>query len=309
LRRSDLAAIIFASLGHRVRTLFDDGIVALEQHADGVRVQLERGGERHFDLVIGADGLHSAVREVVFGDGAERDLGYRVAAFELPGYRPRDELVYVARATPGRQIARFAMRGDRTLVLFLFRAELLGGSEPDGPREQRAALRRVFWDAGWEADRMLAALDESQDLYFDRVSQVRMPAWSKGRVALVGDAAAAVSLLAGEGTGLAMVGAYVLAGELARARDDFGTAFMAYESRLRRFVEGKQKAAGTFAGSFVPKTRLGVWVRRQATRLMTFDRVANLFIGRSLRDDFALPDYGLHAEDLQPTRIRMTALK
>jgi 2-polyprenyl-6-methoxyphenol hydroxylase-like FAD-dependent oxidoreductase len=296
LKRSDLAAIIYARLEGRVATLFDDGIVGLEQHAGGVRVRLERGGERDFDLVIGADGLHSAVRELAFGRVAELDLGYCVAAFELADYRPRDELTYVAHATPGRQIARFAMRDDRTLVLLVFRRELLAGAAPIGPLEQRAALRRVFGDAGWEAERMLTALDGADGLYFDRVSQIRMPAWSNGRVALVGDAGAAVSLLAGEGTGLAMAEAYVLAGELARTGESYTAAFAGYENALRGFIESKQKSAAAFAPSFVPRTRLGLFTRRQATKLMTFQLVANLLIGRSIRDDFALPDYDWPAD-------------
>jgi 2-polyprenyl-6-methoxyphenol hydroxylase-like FAD-dependent oxidoreductase len=107
----------------------------------------------------------------------------------------------------------------------------------------------------------------------------------------VGDAAAAVSLLAGEGTGLAMVEAYVLAGEISQASSDYGAAFSAYEKRLRRFIEGKQLSAAKFASTFVPETELGIWARNQATKLMHIPIVAGFLIGRQLRDDFDLPDY------------------
>jgi 2-polyprenyl-6-methoxyphenol hydroxylase-like FAD-dependent oxidoreductase len=118
-----------------------------------------------------------------------------------------------------------------------------------------------------------------------------MDGWSKGRVMLIGDAAACVSLLAGEGTGLAMTEAYVLAGELNRAGDDYREAFRRYERLLRPFLERKQKSARNFAAAFAPKTRLGVWVRNQVTKLMAIPPVAHYFVGRDLRDDFDLPDY------------------
>jgi 2-polyprenyl-6-methoxyphenol hydroxylase-like FAD-dependent oxidoreductase len=120
-----------------------------------------------------------------------------------------------------------------------------------------------------------------------------MDAWSKGRVGLVGDAAACVSLLAGEGTGLAVTEAYVLAGELSHAGDDYREALRRYEARLRPFIEAKQKSARNLAASFAPKTAIGLWVRNQAARLMGIPMVADLLIGRDMRDDFALPDYGL----------------
>ncbi len=244
-------------------------------------------------LLIGADGLHSTVRELVFGpeETVEKTLGYRVAAFQVDGYRPRDELVYVSYSTPGRQIARFAQRDDRTMFMFVFDADRMTGPEPHDPEHRKAVLRDIFGGAGWESDRILDLMDGVDDIYFDRVSQIRMESWSKGRVALIGDAAACVSLLAGEGTGLALAEAYVLAGELNRAGGDYREAFRRHEERLRPFIVGKQVAAEKFASSFAPKTAFGLWFRNQATRLMTIGPLADLMIGRSLRDDFELPDY------------------
>ena len=136
-------------------------------------------------------------------------------------------------------------------------------------------------------------MERTEEIYFDRVSQIVMDRWSKGRVALIGDAAACVSLLAGEGTGLAMTEAYVLAGELNRAASDFESGFRRYEERLRLFVEGKQRSARNFGASFAPKTAFGIWFRNQATKLMGIPAVANRIIGTSLRDDLDLPDYGI----------------
>ncbi len=294
LPRGDLAAAIFNAVKNDVETIFDDSISAVEQDDGGVRLRFDRAAEREFDLVVGADGLHSEVRELVFGpeDQFEKQLGYRVAAFEVEGYRPRDELVYVSYTTPGRQVARFALRGDRTMFLFVFVAERMTGPDPYKADERKALLRRVFGDAGWECPAILQAMERVDEIYFDRVSQIRMNGWSKGRVALIGDAAACVSLLAGEGTGLAMTEAYVLAGELSRAGDDYREAFRQYEERLRSFIEGKQKSAQKFASSFAPKTAFGVWVRNQATKLMAFSPIADMLVGRDVRDNIDLPDYG-----------------
>lgn len=291
--RGALAAEVYGAIDGRVEALFDDEIAAIDEHDAGVRIALQSGERREVDIVVGADGLHSRVRALTFGaeDRFEKDLGYRFAVFETAGYETRDESVYVIHAAASRQIARFALRGGRTLFLLVFRKELLNGAEPAGPAETRALLKTTFSDAGWESGRILAAMDEADDLYFDRVSQIRMPSWHRGRVALVGDAGMAVSFLAGEGAGLAMTEAYVLAGEIAGASGDHAKAFAAYDARLRPFVEGKQHTAESFASTFVPQTELGIWLRNQATRLMALPGAANLMLGKSLSDDFALPDY------------------
>jgi 2-polyprenyl-6-methoxyphenol hydroxylase-like FAD-dependent oxidoreductase len=293
LPRGDLATAIYRTIEGRVETIFGNSITAVEERATDVLASFEHGAKRDFHLVIGADGLHSTVRALAFGPESqfEKQLGYRVAAFEVEGYRPRDELVYVSFTKPGRQVARFPLRGDQTMFLFVFASERMTGPEPHDGKERKALLRRVFGDAGWECPRILQAMDQAQDIYFDRVSQIRMDGWSKGRVMLIGDAAACVSLLAGEGAGLAMTEAYVLAGELNCARDNYREAFRCYERRLRPFIERKQGSARNFAAAFAPKTRVGVWIRNQATRLLAIPPLAHFFVGRELRDVFDLPDY------------------
>ncbi len=144
---------------------------------------------------------------------------------------------------------------------------------------------------GWEVPELLDAMDASDDVYFDRVSQIRLPHWSADRVALVGDAAACPSLLAGEGTGLGMLKAYILAGELHRADGDCARALAAYESRLQTFISAKQKGALWFRGFFAPKTALGLTVRNLAVRVFALPLLAKPFWERSLHDDFTLPEY------------------
>lgn len=295
LARGDLAAAIYDGLVPQVETIFDDSVTAITEHGHGLHVTFTHAAPREFDLLVGADGLHSTIRKLVFGPQRqfEKELGYVVAACEVTGYSPREELVYVSYTTPGKQVARFALRGDRTLFLFIFAAEHLPGPVPHTLAERKLILRRVFGDAGWECARILDAVDGVSEIYFDRVSQIRMPRWSQGRVMLLGDAASCVSLLAGEGTGLAMTEAYVLAGELYRAQGDYQTAFRQHEQRLRPFIAGKQEAAERFATSFVPRTRFAIWRRNQATKLLAVPPLVNIVFARSFRDDFTLPDYGL----------------
>jgi 2-polyprenyl-6-methoxyphenol hydroxylase-like FAD-dependent oxidoreductase len=292
LPRSDIAATIYDALDDEVETVFGDSVASIEDVGDRVRVGFEHSAAREFDVVIGADGLHSRVRELVFGP-AERfevSLGYHVAAFELQGYPHRDELAYVSHAVPGRQVSRFSMREDKTLFLFVFRDEYLRGLSLE-PGQRKAAVSQVFADVGWECPQILQAMQGVNELYLDRVSQIRMPQWSKGRVALIGDAAACVSLMAGEGTGLAIAEGYVLAGELATAGGDHVAALARYEERLRPFLEGKQKSAAKFASSFAPKTGVGIAVRNMVTGLLGIPFIADYVVGRDLRDDIALPDY------------------
>jgi 2-polyprenyl-6-methoxyphenol hydroxylase-like FAD-dependent oxidoreductase len=141
------------------------------------------------------------------------------------------------------------------------------------------------------APRILAAMENVNDIYFDRVSQIRMNCWTKGRMALIGDAGACVSLIAGEGTGLAMAEAYVLAGELQGCGNDHTAAFTRYQERIMPFLKRKQESAAKFASSFAPKSAFGITLRNFITRLLWIPVLADFFIGRAARDDIKLPDY------------------
>jgi 2-polyprenyl-6-methoxyphenol hydroxylase-like FAD-dependent oxidoreductase len=291
LGRSDLSRLLFEKVSGVTETIFGDEVVSLKEHSDAVEVQFRSGQRRRFGLVIGADGLHSNVRRLTFGpqDLFETHLGYYVAAFEVNGYRPRDENVYVIYNEPGRMLGRFALHADRTLFLFVFASD---GSVPDLSRaEQKAILRERFGDGSRECPRVLGELDRAESLYFDRVSQIKMERWSRGRVALVGDAAFCVSLMAGQGAALAIVAAYVMAGELVKASGRHEEAFRNYEALLRRYIGSKQKGAERFSSAFAPITRWGLFMRNQVIKASAIPGLARLAFGRDIIDKLPLPDY------------------
>jgi 2-polyprenyl-6-methoxyphenol hydroxylase-like FAD-dependent oxidoreductase len=268
-------------LGDTVRDLADDG--------ERVQVAFESGVTRDFDLVIGADGLHSQVRRLIFGpdERFERYLGMVVAAIDVEQYPERDELVAMMHADVGFQAIRLSFRGDATLLLFSLRYD---GEVPTERAEQESLLRRKLGDRGWEVPQMLAAMSDAKNFYFDAVSQIRMPSWSTGRIALVGDAGACPSFLAGQGSALAMVEAYTLAAELART-SDHREAFARYEERLMPLIRSKQDAARGLGVAFAPKNGFQLLLRNSAMKLMGLPKIGDIVMGRSFHDRVELPSF------------------
>ncbi|QKG22649.1 FAD-dependent monooxygenase [Actinomadura verrucosospora] len=242
LLRGDLHQLLFDNT--EAEYLFGDSITGLTQTDAGVEVVFDSGLVRTFDLVVGADGLHSATRALAFGPEEEflRDLGHRIAIFGVPNHLDldREEVTFIG---PGRTALVYSTGdGADAKAMFLFRSGESGGTAvPRGREAQEKALAAAYEGEGWEVPRLLDAMPAAQDFYFDAVAQVRMDRWSSGRVALLGDAAYCASPASGQGTSLAMVGAYVLAGELAAADGDHRAAFAAYEREMQPFVERNQK--------------------------------------------------------------------
>ncbi|GAA0360151.1 FAD-dependent monooxygenase [Microbispora corallina] len=244
IMRGDLARILHEATRDDVEHLFGDSITGMEETPEGVRVTFETAPPRTFDLVVGADGLHSTVRELAFGEESRfvHDLGHYISIFTVPNHLglDRTEMMHPA---PGRSAGMYSTRGAADAkALFLFSSPPMAYDRRD-VAGQKKLLAEAFAGTGWEVPRLLEAMEDAPDFYLDSISQVRMDHWSSGRVVLLGDAAYGPSPASGQGTSLALVGAYVLAGSLAAARGDHRAAFAAYERDMRHFAEENQKLA------------------------------------------------------------------
>jgi 2-polyprenyl-6-methoxyphenol hydroxylase-like FAD-dependent oxidoreductase len=267
VRRGDLAECLYGLVRNRVEFLFNDSIATLRDRADHVEVTFDSGSRRTFDLVIGADGLHSNTRRLVFGPEEQfhRYLGSCFAGFTLPNDLGLSHEAMLWNL-PGRGAAQYAQDPGQPVHGFLtFTRPEPPFSAFRDPRAQRDLVASMFTETQWEIPRMVAAMRDAEDLFFDVVSQIHMPAWSSGRVALAGDAAHATSFVSGQGSSLSLVGAYVLAGELA-THADHTTAFATYEKTIRDFVELNQSLAGEGGTVTLPRTREQLDARNEVLR-------------------------------------------
>jgi 2-polyprenyl-6-methoxyphenol hydroxylase-like FAD-dependent oxidoreductase len=294
--RGDLAEALYDITKDEVEYCFGDSIQALQQDEAGVDVTFERGGSRRFDFVVGADGLHSIVRTLVFGDEAqfERYCGYQVGVFTTDDYLGLDEASVRMYNVPEKVVAlRNSRRNHELVAFFLFKQPTKLHYDHRDLAQQKRLLAEMFGDRGWEVPSLLAKLQTAPDLYFDAVSQIRMETWSRGRAVLVGDATYCPALPSGQGSSLALTGAYILAGELHAALGDHHKAFHQYERAFRPVVSKRQKRVEVGASLLVPGSRSGLWVRNHVAPLLIPPAlVASAVLGRLLPRSSTLRDYG-----------------
>ncbi|MGW1374832.1 FAD-dependent monooxygenase [Streptomyces sp. NPDC002446] len=255
-------------------------------HREGVYVTFERSAPRRFDLVVGADGLHSTVRRLAFGPEEQfvRHLGAYISAFSMPNELglDREELYH---AVPGKLICAYSSAGDPAAKgLLTFRSPRLSYDHRD-TAQQLALLEAAFEGVGWQTPRLLEAAREAGDLYFDGLHLVEMDRWSRGRVVLLGDAANCPSPASGQGTGMALVGAYVLAGELAAAGDEAPeAAFARYEEEMRGYVAVNHTLARKFAKEMTADSWRQIRFRHLMMRILPYMPWKN-FVAKKIAED------------------------
>ena len=275
--RDDLCNVLFKAVGDKAKYIFDDTIVVIVQDESGVDVTFEHTALQRFDLVIGADGIRSNVRRLVFGDDKEfiRYLGHYVAIFTIPNFFGLDhwEMIFQYGDTPVSVCIAKEKENEARTYLGFSSDEPLEYDYRDIDVQKRLIAERAAPNVGGMISKIKELMHGSSNFYFDSVNQTIMNNWSKGRVVLVGDAGYSVSLTLGQSTSVAMVGAYVLSGELSN-KQNLKTAFSNYESELREYVETNQNLA--FKTSTEPQQTIGE-SSKEGTVLETTD----------------LPDFGL----------------
>ncbi|MER5867531.1 FAD-dependent monooxygenase [Kitasatospora sp. NPDC002040] len=294
--RGDLADLLHESTAPYTEYLFDDTVTALVQDGDGVTVDFERAGTRRFAAVIGADGLHSVVRGLAFGPASSwvRPLGIELAWFtaetdlDLDGW-------YLMHNAPGGLVvsARPGRLPGEVKAGLAFRSPPLTFDRRDLAAQQDAVARR-FAGVGWQTPRLLDAMHRSTDFHLDSLGQVHLDAWCRGRVALLGDAGYSPSPLTGLGTSLALVGAYVLAGELAAAPGNPAAAFRSYDRVMRPYVAKAQQLPPGGTGGYAPNSALTIRLRALSMRSMNRWPMRQILAAQFAKaGDIDLPEYGL----------------
>ena len=262
-------------------------MAAIDNSPTGVSVTLTDGTRVDADLLVGADGIHSTVRRLVFGPEQQffRYLGFHAAAyiFDDPEISSRLHDRFCLTDSTNRLMGLYGLRDGRVATFCVHRAP-----DPTLPADPRATLRQIYASLGWVVPRALDRCPPGSELYYDQVAQVVVPEWTRGRVALVGDACQAVSLLAGQGASLAVAGAYVLGEQLATA-DSIDAALARYEQVWRPVVEEKQRVGRRGAEWFLPKTAAQLWARRVHARRRLAARSGH---GSSEVNCWANPTYG-----------------
>lgn len=276
IMRGELEDIIYEKVKNTVPIRFGVSIKSLKQSKESVKVTFEDSKKESFDLVIGADGIHSKVRELVFGpiEKFRHFLGYTVAAFLFKNKKKMGMNLYMC-SQVDRVVGYHPLDKDMAATFMVFKSKRLGLPSLE---ERKKILREEFKSEGGPFADLLESMEGADEIFFDEVSQIKMPHWSKGRVSLVGDAGACLTLLAGQGAGMGMTEAYVLATELKKAKGDHVQAFKGYEKALKKLVHQKQVEAENFIPSFVPPSRWKFLMANLATRFIHWPFIAKFVL-------------------------------
>jgi 2-polyprenyl-6-methoxyphenol hydroxylase-like FAD-dependent oxidoreductase len=266
LMHATLEEVLFEALADQVEVRFGRSLTRVAQGMDAVEVAFNDGTTESFDLLIGADGVHSHTRALVFGpeDQFRCSLGYTIACYPLAD---RYDIGHAWKMylEPGRMAAAYCTpKPGEILTFFMYQT-----AKPEHlPRELRLPrVREVFAGMGWLTQQFLCDVNPSENVFMDAVVQIQMPTWHRGRVVLLGDACDCPTLLSGQGASLAMGGAYLLAHALHETAE-YQEAFRRYEQQMYPVVQAQQKSARGFAKSFLPGSALGLFVQQTMMKVL-----------------------------------------
>ncbi|GGI13835.1 FAD-dependent oxidoreductase [Gottfriedia solisilvae] len=272
IMREDLGNILYELTKENITYIWGDSITTLYESKTGVEVHFTNGKPQTFDLIIGADGIHSNVRTLIFGDEEQfkRTLGCYISIFNIENYLNLEHCQMLF-TVPGKTVGMYSAHDKKEAQgILVFQSDSLKYDRYN-LEEQKNHINNAFEELkGWETPYLLEKLKEATEFYFDEICQIHMPKWSKGRITLVGDAAYCPSPLSGQGTSLALVGAYVLAGELKAANGDYTISFDSYEKEMRNFVEKNQKIGLITAGGMIEKSNFKIAMRNIMLRFPIF---------------------------------------
>jgi 2-polyprenyl-6-methoxyphenol hydroxylase-like FAD-dependent oxidoreductase len=283
LMRPDLELALRERVAGHVDLRYGRSVLRFENRAAGVEVTLTDGAELTADLLVGADGIHSVVRGLMFGPAERgwRSLGMHTAAYTFtsgPVHRAIGNR-FCLTDTVDRMLGCYALRDGRVAVFVVHRTR-----DPEVPADRRAALRAIYADLGWIVPAALAACPPAEEIYYDQVAQIELPEWHQGRVVLTGDACGAVSLLAGQGASLAMAGADALARQLIEA-GSVPTALERYSRVWQPLITDRQRIARRGAGWFLPGSRARLLARRAVLATAGLPgadrRIASALVGKT----------------------------
>ncbi|MGW0431763.1 FAD-dependent monooxygenase [Micromonospora sp. NPDC003197] len=303
IMRGDLSRILYDATRNDVEYLFNDRIVRLDQGDGGVDVVFASGAARRFDLVVGADGVHSGVRGLAFGPESDyvHHLGAYTAYFTVPDPGDLDNWFLMYNAPGGRVAMLRPERGGTAKASLSFTSPPLDYDRRNAHDQQRILADRLA-GAGWRVPELLAAMPDAPDFYFDAICQVRVDRWWRGRVALVGDAGYCGSPLVGLGTSMSLVGAYVLAGELASSPDDHEAAFARYQDEMRDYVAAAMELPPGGINGYAPQSQLMISLRALSMRMMNRWPMRQILAKQFQKSDaIVLKDYTARLH--QPDRV------
>ncbi|MED7818588.1 MULTISPECIES: FAD-dependent monooxygenase [unclassified Francisella] len=301
IRRSDLLSIIYNDL-EKTNVIFGTSISSFEDVDDKVIVERSDGKRESFDIIIGADGFHSHIRSLTFKEEEYKDVDintYIASFYNHDAAVHTDKDSYELFLDRDKQASLISLNDKKTSVCTFAFDKALVSTKPKTLQSKKDELKSVFKGFEGKINKILENLENVDEIFFDNVGQVKMDSWYKDRVALIGDASSAPSLLAGQGSIFALCEAYILAGELYESKGDYKKAFSEWQNKLKDIIDEKQDNSLTNLSFFMPEEIFTNYIIPMKGNLQSVPIFNQIFGAEVLRYSIDLPAYYTEAEDLQ----------